>query len=174
MNSYQNNQQDYELDWNSSISNDSPSFVVLPEGDYDFRVVDLERARHQGSAKLPPCSKAIVSIRIEDNGSVNIIKHNLFLHSRCEGLLCDFFCGIGQRSRGENKPMDWSKVVGAQGRAKVGFRTYIKDGREYKVNEIKKFYEPKQPQSVQQNQANQGPWPEATGNQQISYNDEVF
>ena len=34
MTNYQSNER--ELDWNSSISNDSPEFVVLPEGDYDF------------------------------------------------------------------------------------------------------------------------------------------
>lgn len=136
--SYQEN--GYELDWNGTIEHDAPEFTVLPEGDYDFQVVELERARHAGSAKLPPCNKAIVHIRIEDGQGVAVIKHNLFLHSRCEGLLCDFFAGIGQRQKGERKAMDWSRVVGAHGRAKIGIRTYSKDGREYKANEIKKFY----------------------------------
>lgn len=135
---YQND--GYELDWNGTIEHDAPEFTLLPAGDYDFQVVQLERARHAGSAKLPPCNKAIVHIRIEDAGEVNIVKHNLFLHSRCEGLLCDFFAGIGQRQKGERKAMDWSKVVGAKGRAKIGIRTYSKDGREYQANEIKKFY----------------------------------
>lgn len=163
MNNYQDN--GHELDWDSEIANDSPEFTLLPEGDYDFTVTELERARHPGSAKLPPCNKAVVSIRIADAGGVAIIKHNLFLHSRCEGLLCDFFTGIGQRRRGENKPMNWNRVVGATGRAKVGIRTYTKDGREYKANEIKKFYEPKPAQ-----QPAPEPWPEA----QPPYNDEVF
>ncbi len=162
MTNYQSNER--ELDWNSSISNDSPEFVVLPEGDYDFQVVELERGRHAGSAKLPPCNKAIVHIRITDGAGVAIIKHNLFLHSRCEGLLCDFFCGIGQRKRGEDKPMNWQQVVGARGRAKVGIRTYSKEGREYKTNEIKRFYEA-------QPAHNNLPWPEAP---QPPREDEVF
>lgn len=166
-----NNNQNagYELDWDSAIENDSPEFTLLPEGDYDFVVTELERARHAGSAKLPPCHKAIVSIRIADAGGAAVIRHNLFLHSRCEGLLCDFFTGIGQRRRGENKPMNWNKVVGATGRAKVGIRTYSKDGQEYKTNFIKKFYEPKaSPQCAAA--GNTPPWPE----QQPPYNDEVF
>ena len=137
---YQND--GYEMDWNGAIENDSPSFTLLPEGDYDFVVTELERTRHNGSAKLPPCNKAIVHIRIDAQGAeggMNIIKHNLFLHSRCEGLLCDFFVGIGQRQKGERKNMDWSKVVGARGRAKVGIRTYNKDGQEYQANEIKQI-----------------------------------
>ena len=135
---YQDN--GYELDWNGTIEHDAPEFTVLPEGDYDFQVVKLERARHPGSSKLPPCNKAVLHIQISDEGGVNITRHNLFLHSRCEGLLCDFFVGIGQRQKGERKPMDWSKVVGSKGRAKIGIRTYSKDGREYQANEIKKFY----------------------------------
>ncbi len=166
---YQND--GYEMDWNGAIENDSPSFTLLPEGDYDFVVTELERTRHTGSAKLPPCNKAIVHIRIADEGGMNIIKHNLFLYSRCEGLLCDFFVGIGQRKKGERKNMDWSKVVGARGRAKVGIRSYNKDGREYQVNEIKRFYSPdEQPKQ----QAEDLPWTEATGSQQPPYNDEVF
>ncbi len=170
---YQND--GYEMDWNGAIENDSPSFTLLPEGDYDFVVTELERTRHNGSAKLPPCNKAIVHIRIDAQGAeggMNIIKHNLFLHSRCEGLLCDFFVGIGQRQKGERKNMDWSKVVGARGRAKVGIRTYNKDGQEYQANEIKRFYSPG-PQN-QQKQSTTLPWPEATGSQQPPYNDEVF
>ena len=39
--------------------------------------------------KLPPCNKAILSIRIEnEEGQATTIKHNLFLHSKCEGMLC--------------------------------------------------------------------------------------
>lgn len=135
---YQDN--GHELDWNSAIENDAPEYVVLPAGDYDFQVVELERTRHAGSAKLPPCNKAVVHIRISDGNGVSVIRHNLFLHSRCEGLLCDFFAGIGQRQKGERRAMDWSRVVGAQGRAKVGIRTYSKDGRDYQANEIKTFY----------------------------------
>jgi hypothetical protein len=129
--------------WDDTIENDSPDFVVLPEGDYDFEVIDFERARHGGSDKLPPCNKAIVHIRIEGTDGVTTIKHNLFLHSKTEGMLCAFFTGIGQRQKGEKLAMNWSKVVGATGRAKVGIRTFTRDdGSTMTFNEIKRFYEP--------------------------------
>jgi len=131
-----------ELGWDDEISKDGPEFVVLPEGDYDFEVIEFERARHPGSDKLPPCNKAIVHIKIEGEEGVSIIKHQLFLHTQTEGLLAAFFMGIGQRKRGEKISMNWNKVVGSKGRARVGIRKW--EGKEY--NEIKKFYEPEETQ----------------------------
>ena len=135
--------QGYELDWESPIENDSPDFVILPEGDYDFEVIDFERARHAGSDKLPPCNKAIVHIKVQGAEGITVIKHNLFLHSITEGMLCSFFTGIGQRKKGEKVTMNWGKIVGSQGRARIGVRKWKNDSGEEKVfNEIKKFYEP--------------------------------
>lgn len=134
-----------ELGWNDQIEKDGPEFITLPEGDYDFEVVNFERARHPGSDKLPPCNKAIVHIRIEGPDGVSTIKHNLFLHSITEGMLCAFFTAIGQRKKGERVTMDWNKVIGAKGRAKVGIHKWTTDdGKELTNNEIKKFYEPEE------------------------------
>lgn len=132
-----------ELGWEDIIENDGPEFVILPEGDYDFEVVNFERARHNGSEKLPPCNKAIVHIKIEAPQGTATIKHNLFLHTITEGMLCAFFTGIGQRKKGEKVTMNWNKVIGSKGRAKVIIRKWTNDeGRELQSNEIKKFYEP--------------------------------
>jgi hypothetical protein len=132
----------YEINWDGPIENDSPDFVTLPEGDYDFEVVEFERARHNGSDKLPPCNKAIVHIRVQGAQGMSTIKHNLFLHSITEGMLCSFFAAIGQRKKGERVTMNWNAVVGAKGRAKVGVRKFTNDKGEAKeYNEIKKFYD---------------------------------
>lgn len=146
-----------EFDWNDEIENDSPEFVLLPEGDYDFEVIDFERGRHGGSDKLPPCNKAIVHIKVASAEGVSIIKHNLFLHSITEGMLCAFFAGIGQRKKGEKLKMNWNLVVGSKGRAKVGIRTYTNDkGETRQYNEIKKFYEADEVASVAPVQAAKG------------------
>lgn len=132
-----------ELGWDDVIENDGSEFVLLPEGDYDFEVVELERARHPGSQKLPPCAKAVVSIKLFGREGNAVIKHNLFLHTSTEGMLCAFFTGIGQRKKGEPFKMMWQNVVGSRGRAKVGIRKWTgNDGKELQSNEIKKFYEP--------------------------------
>lgn len=54
-----------ELDWDDEIEKDGPEFTMLPEGDYDFTVTGFDRERHPGSAKLPPCNKAVVHIRVD-------------------------------------------------------------------------------------------------------------
>lgn len=134
---------DGELGWDDEIENDSPDFVLLEPGDYDFIVHDFERGRYESGPgrKLPPCNMATVHIKIETEKGVTIIPHRLYLHRQTEGMLCAFFAGIGQRQKGEKLKMDWSTVVGSRGRAKIGTRkgTGNYEGNIY--NEIKKFYE---------------------------------
>jgi len=130
-----------EYGWDDEIEKDSEGFTLLEPGEYDFEVVNFERARHNGSAKLPACNKAIITLRVSapDGRSVDL-KHNLFLHSKCEGLLSAFFVGIGLKKHGEKLKMDWSKVVGRRGRCTVGVHEY--NGKTY--NDIKRILEPKE------------------------------
>ena len=129
------------FDWNDEIENDSSDFILLPDGDYDFEVLNFDRARHNGSEKLPPCNKAIVYIKIEVPEGETTLKHNLFLHSKTEGILCAFFTCIGLRKHGEKLKMNWNKVPGSRGRCRVGQRQWSNDdGKTITMNEIKKIY----------------------------------
>lgn len=131
---------DRELDWGDSIEKDS-EFTLLKEGDYNFSVETFERARHPGSEKLPPCPKAIISIHIDSPEGSTTIKHNLFLHTKCEGMLSAFFESIGQKKKGERINMDWNRVPGSTGRCKVTIRNYKnKDGEDRQSNQISRFY----------------------------------
>lgn len=104
-----------------------------------------------GSEKLPPCNKAVVSIHIDAPEGSTTIQHNLFLHSKCEGMLSAFFIGIGQKKHGEPLRMNWNNVIGAKGRCKVYIDTWKnKNGEEMQSNRIKKFYEPSPAQTVSQ------------------------
>lgn len=135
--------EDQELGWDDEIEKDGPEFVLLPEGDYEFEVINFERGRHNGSEKLPPCNKAIVHIKVTGKEGITVIKYQLFLHKITEGMLCAFFTGIGQRKKGEKLKMNWNLVVGSKGTLKLGIRKYKnKDGEERQSNEVKKFYEP--------------------------------
>lgn len=133
-----------EFGWDDPIEHDGADFVTLPEGDYDFEVIDFERARHNGSEKLPACNKAIIHIKVTAPQGTTVIKHNLFLHSITEGMLCAFFTAIGQRKKGEKVNMNWGAVIGSGGRAKLGIHKWTSDktGETLTKNEIKKFYEP--------------------------------
>jgi hypothetical protein len=132
------NEIEREFGWDDTIENDGAEFVILPEGDYNFEVVEFERGRYNGGEKLPPCNMATVSIKVTGSEGTTTIKHKLYLHSKTEGLLCAFFTGIGQRKKGEKVTMNWNAVVGSVGRCKLGTKLY--EGKTY--NEIKKFYEP--------------------------------
>lgn len=130
-----------EFQWDDTIEKDASDFIVLPEGDYNFMVESYERGRHNGSDKLPPCNKAILKIRIEATEGTAVISHNLFLHSKMEGMLSAFFSCIGQKKKGEPLKMNWNMVPGSVGRLKLGIRTYQgNDGKEKQANEIKRFY----------------------------------
>lgn len=101
MSDFQN--EGYELGWDAEIENEGSDFIVAEPGDYDFTVIGFERARFAGSDKMPACNQAKLSIRIDIPGASGecIIKHNLFLHSKTEWKLCEFFTAIGQRKKGQ-------------------------------------------------------------------------
>ena len=139
-----------ELTWDDEIRHDGPDFVLLPDGDYPFEVTKMERARFSGSAKLPPCSMAVLSITVNggDKG-VAFVTHRLYLHTRTEGLLCAFFESIGQRRHGEALRPRWNEVAGSRGLCRLGVREYTKnDGTPGTANEIQKFLPPPEPRAA--------------------------
>ena len=77
-----NQYQNQEIGWDDTISQDN-EYTLLPEGDYQFTVTKFERARHNGSDKLPPCNKAILTLELSDGVNTGTVTHNLFLESRC-------------------------------------------------------------------------------------------
>jgi len=130
-----------ELGWDDSIENDN-TYTLMPEGDYDFTVVTFERQRHNGSEKLPACNKAVLTISVTDGVNSGQLIHNLFLHTRTEGMLCAFFTAIGQRAHGDKMNMNWNAVPGSTGRCKVVIREWVgSDGVKNQGNSIKKFYD---------------------------------
>lgn len=133
--------EEKELQWDDTITKDASDFVLLPEGDYNFTVESFERGRHGGSEKLPPCNKAVLTLRIEAAEGTARITHNLFLHSKTEGMLSAFFSCIGQKKKGEPLKMNWGMVPGSSGRCKIGIHSYQnKDGEDRKSNDVKRFY----------------------------------
>jgi hypothetical protein len=132
-----------ELGWEDTIENDSPNFILLPEGEYDFEITKFERGRFTGSEKLPACNKATVTVHIETKDGETNIDHSLFLHTKTEGLLCQFFTSIGQRTHGEKLTMNWQKVPGSKGRCKIYIDKWTdKEGKPRENNKISKFLEP--------------------------------
>jgi hypothetical protein len=131
-----------ELGWDDEIEKDGGDFVLLPEGDYNFTVAKFERARFAGSAKMPACNQAKLELTIHspEYGDQTIF-HNLFLHTKTEGLLSNFFAGIGQKKKGEKLRMNWNAVIGARGKCKLIHNKYLVKGEERVNNQVSKFYQ---------------------------------
>lgn len=134
---------DRMFDWGDTIQNDS-SFTLLPKGIYPFTVTAFERGDHPGSDKIPPCKMAKLTITI-DGGALGTTEttERLFLHSRQEWKLCQFFTAIGARKHGEAMAMDWNRVAGATGWAEVEVNEFTgRDGTPYKNNRITRYLDP--------------------------------
>ena len=131
------------FDWDSLINGDTQAKPLLPEGDYGFKVVDFGRNRFSGSAKLPPANKATLTLRIEKDGRTTDIKSDIILVKLLEWKIVSFFRSIGHMKKGEEFRMDWSRVIGAEGRAHIVQRTFRgNDGKDHTVNEVEKYLDP--------------------------------
>lgn len=130
-----------ELGWEDEIEKDGGDFILLPAGDYNFTVEKFERGRFQGSAKMPACNQAKLTLTVhsQEHGDVTVF-NNLFLHTKTEGLLSNFFSGIGQKKKGEKLRMNWQTVIGSKGRLKLEVNTFKgNDGNDRTNNQVKTF-----------------------------------
>ena len=137
------NNNDMLMDWDDALENDGQEFVILEEGDYNFTVTDFERGRFPGSAKIPACNKATLTLQVRtDDGKIATVKFDLILYRSLEWRISGFFRCIGQKKHGERLVMDWNKVVGSQGRARFKPRNYTnRDGEQKQTNDLDRFYD---------------------------------
>ena len=138
-----NNNTDMIMDWGDAIESDGQEFVILEEGDYNFTVTDFERGRFPGSAKIPACNKAALTLQVKTaDGKIATVKFDLILYRSLEWRISSFFRCIGQKKHGERVTMDWTKVIGSKGRAHFKPRTYTdRDGKERQANDVDRFYD---------------------------------
>ncbi|SFE10990.1 hypothetical protein SAMN04487969_101102 [Paenibacillus algorifonticola] len=131
-----------ELGWDDTIEKDGGGgFVLLPVGDYFFTVAKFERGRFSGSEKMPACNQAKLELTVhsQEHGDVTVF-HNLYLHTKTEGLLSNFFSAIGQKRKGETLRMNWNAVIGSKGKAKIEVREYKSKGEDRAANQVKTFF----------------------------------
>ena len=124
-----------EYGWDDEIQNED-AFTLLPAGDYEFEIVKYERARHEGSDKIPPCNKAVVTFRVGET----TLTENFLLCSTLEWKLSQLFLSVGLKKHGEPLRMNWQALPGKRGVCKVIVHKYMKDGAEREINRIDKLY----------------------------------
>ena len=140
---YQNKNQ--EMSWDMSIEDDSEGYRLVTPGEYNGRIVRFERGRFNGSKKMPPCNKAVITIRLDTPAGPVEVTTNLLLHVSLEWKLSSFFRAIGRKKHGERLVMNWEGLVGLPIRVHISNRKYTKDGEDYICNDIDRFvdYDPK-------------------------------
>lgn len=132
----------HEIGWDDEISSDSGQYILLEEGDYNFTVTAFERGRFPGSAKIPPCNKATLTLAVDTAEGTASVRYDLILWSSLEWKISEFFRAIGQKKHGEKFRPQWNAVIGAKGRGRFKPRMYTKkDGSEGQSNDVVKFYD---------------------------------
>ena len=166
------NNQNMCMDWNDAIESDGQEFIVLEEGDYNFRVTSFERGHFPGSAKIPACNKAAITVLVETPDGNASVKFDLILFRTLEWRISAFFRRIGQKKHGERLVMDWNKVLGSQGRAHFKPRNYTNNyGEEKTVNDIDRFIDYDPAFFTQANsQPSGGNWVEITDDDDLPFN----
>lgn len=152
--------QNMEIGWDDTIQEDGQELVLLEEGDYNFTVTNFERGRFPGGQKIPACNKASITVQIETEAGLTLIKFDLLLYRSVEWRISSFFRCIGQKKHGEKLTMNWDTVIGSKGRAHVTQRKYTNNyGEEKTVNDIGRFidYDPKFFESNQSGMVEIGP-----------------
>ncbi len=142
-----NNDMGYELDWADEISQEQ-EFELLPAGTYEYTVEKMERGRYAGSEKMAACNKADITLTVRDpqTGTSGTVFDTLYLSSKAEWRLSQFFLSIGQKKKGEPLRPNWSEVPGSTGRVEIEVNKYTdKNGNQKENNCVKKYlpYEPK-------------------------------
>lgn len=137
-----------ELGWDDQIENEGQEFELLPEGTYDYTVESMERGRYAGSDRMAACNCANLTllIRNPETGKDCRVFDTLYLNSKAEWRLSQFFLSIGQKKKGEPLRPNWAAVPTSSGKVEIEVHEYTdKNGNARKNNQVVKYipYEPK-------------------------------
>jgi len=130
----------YALDWDSEVSNDG-GFEIIKPGIYTFRVKNLERERFDGSAKIPSCPRAKLTLEIMTNNGEKTVVDRLLLSSNLQWKIFNFFESLGfETEQNGKRKTPWNEIIGKEGCLELGIREYTdKDGNKRESNEVKKY-----------------------------------
>ena len=129
------------MGWDDVLENDGQEFIVLPEGDYTYTVTNFERGHFPGGAKIPACTKATLTLAIDNDQGIATARVDLILYRTVEWKIASFFRCIGQKKYGEKMAMNWNNVIGTRGKAHFKPREYEKDGQTRQVNDVTHFFD---------------------------------
>ena len=150
----------FEYDWGTPIEDvPEPEFLVLPEGEYDFVVVKMERSRTKEKPGSPACNMAILTLQVKaPDGQTVTVTDYLVLRSSLQWKLSQFFKGIGMMPEGaKNWTPNWGAVPGAHGRCRLIVDEWVPSGggEKRKNNKVKAYLNYRLPAGAAPAQAQQ-------------------
>ena len=117
--------------------------AILPEGNYPFEVIKVDKEYYNGGEKIPACNVAKVFLRL-DGGELGkgFAVENIYLVEKYQWKAAAFLRAIGLKKHGEK--IAWRKLLhcdGETGRCKIYVDTYKSKGEEKKSNKVEKFFD---------------------------------
>lgn len=138
------------LDWDMNEVDDQDDYVLIEPGVYGYIVASLKKERFEGSDKMAPCPKAVVTLSVVTDSGMVPVSENLMLNTKMMFKISQFFKSLGAKPDPETGkvPVDWSNVVGKEGQLEIERRTYTKkDGSQGEANSVKRFLAPEEASS---------------------------
>lgn len=131
----------YALDWDSTGEVQNSQFELLPEGEYDYEVVNLKHERYGGGDKMAACPVAALQLKCRGEKGTGIAFVRLYLNSKVLWRITSFFksCGLipVETAEGTKFPMTlFEDAVGCSGRCKVRITKSESKGKTYENNEV--------------------------------------
>ena len=115
--------ENMDLDWDDGISakaGEGEFPGVLPIGEYDFRVVDFEKAFSKAGKRMAKVTLGIFYKDFEYK-----VWDYMTLTSNMAWKLASFFETLGLKKKGtELKKMPWDQILGKTGRVKIKHEQY--------------------------------------------------
>ncbi len=136
-----NTTEDKALDWGASIPwEESPEYVILTPGNYEFTVQNYERGHYDGNPGTGKigCNTVRVTVAVDTPQGKATARNTFYFKQSAVGFIRDFFLCIGLLKKGEAFVPDFDKAIGCNGMAEFKTREY--NGNTY--NEIKKWIKP--------------------------------
>lgn len=123
-----------------TLDYEEQEYILLEPGEYPFTVTEIDYDDFNGSAKLPPCGKVIVSLTVTSELGNAYLKNNFYVCKEGAGMIAAFLKSIGVLKEGQKTfTPDWDSYIGKTGIVKTSQREY--NGNSY--NNVDRFIAPK-------------------------------
>ena len=129
------------LDWNDKIEDTEADdeefsmFRLLPEGEYEFKVDDLEYTSNKAGKNM-----VVVKLIIPQPEKDVHVNDRLVLTQNMQWKLCQFFKCLGLWEKAHTVGMPWDDTIGRTGKLTLKHRLY--NGKEY--NQVDKYLLPQE------------------------------